>query len=98
MPDIDRNRAKGRCGQFSRKASFWLLMFLLLLVIDQVAVPGQNEVAQLPYSVFRDQLRGGNIEKVTIIDGKQVEGSLKAPITAQNSRRIKEFKTLLPFK
>ena len=99
MPDIERNRPKGRWGQFSRTASFWVLMFLIPLLIYQVASPGRKEVAQLAYSVFRDQLRGGNIEKVTIIDGKQVEGSLKAPILAgQNSRRIKEFKTLLPFK
>src|SRR5262249_38311439 len=98
MPDIERNRPKGRWGQFSRTASFWVLMFLIPLLIYQVASPGRKEVAQLPYSMFREQLHGGNIEKVTIIDGKQVEGSLKAPIAAQNRARIKEFKTLLPFK
>src|SRR5262245_4231291 len=98
MPDIERNRPKGRWGQYSRQASFWVLMFLIPLLIYHIASPGRKEVAQLPYSVFRTQLREANIEKVTIIDGKQVEGSLKMAIPAQGRQRIKEFKTLLPFK
>ncbi|HSL68650.1 MAG TPA: ATP-dependent zinc metalloprotease FtsH [Longimicrobiales bacterium] len=74
-------------------------MFLIPLLIYQVAGPRKGrEVSPLPYSVFRAQLRDNNVEHVTIIDGKQVEGSLRTPIAGQNSRRIKDFKTLLPFK
>ena len=78
MADNDRNRPKGRWGQFSRTASFWVLMFLIPLLIYQVAGPRKGrEVSPLPYSVFRAQLRDNNVERVTIIDGKQIEGSLR---------------------
>ena len=73
-------------------------MFLIPLLIYQVASPRKREVSELHYSVFRGQLRDNNIESVTIIDGKRVEGKLRAPVPVQGGRTVKEFWTLLPFK
>src|SRR5687768_4968132 len=100
MPDREIQRGpKGRWGQFSRTASFWILMFLIPLLIYNVASPRRKQVSELPYSVFRGQLRENNIGKVTIIDGKMVEGELRTPMPiGQNNARVKDFKTLLPFK
>src|SRR5687767_11546774 len=99
MPDRQIERGpRGRWGQFSRTASFWILMFLIPLLIYQVASPRKREVSELPYSAFRDQLEGNNIEKVTIIDGKRVEGTLRAPVPGASGRQVKDFWTLLPFK
>ena len=101
MPDIPRDRGpKSRWGQFSRTASFWVLMFLIPLLIYQVARPnGRRETAELTYTVFRSHLRNSNIESVVIIDGKKVEGKLRTPITVQNNnRRVTDFWTLLPVK
>ncbi len=101
MPDIPRDRGpKGRWGQFSRTASFWVLMFLIPLLIYQVARPGgRREVTELTYTAFVGHVRDKNIESVTIIDGKKVEGKLRNPIVAQNStRRVSDFTTLLPIK
>src|SRR5262245_39408582 len=100
MPDIPRDRGpKGRWGQFSRTASFWVLMFLIPLLIYQVARPGgRREVADLTYTAFLGQLQDKNIESVTIIDGKKAEGKLRTPIVAQNNRRVTDFTTLLPIK
>jgi cell division protease FtsH len=100
MPDIPRNREpKGRLGQFSRTASFWVLMFLIPLLIYQVARPNSRRRAEeLSYTMYLSQLREKNIEGVTIIDGKKVEGRLRTPIAVQNNRRVSDFWTLLPIK
>jgi len=91
------NKGGGRWGQVSRTASFWVLMFLIPLLIYQVASPRRREVSQLPYSEFRAQIEQNNIEKVTIIDGKRVEGKLRRPVAGENDRQVQEFWTLLPF-
>src|SRR5262247_751778 len=100
MPDIPRNREpKGRWGQFSRTASFWVLMFLIPLLIYQVARPNSRRRAEeLSYTMYLTQLREKNIESVTVIDGKKVEGKLRTPIAVQNKNRVSEFWTLLPIK
>src|SRR5687767_11584341 len=102
MPDIQRDRGpKGRWGQFSRTASFWVLMFLIPLLIYQVATPrNKSRAEEISYSTFRGQLRDKNITEVTIIDGKKLEGKLRNPISAneQSSRAVKDFWTHLPVK
>jgi cell division protease FtsH len=101
MPDIPRDRGpKGRWGQFSKTASFWVLMFLIPLLIYNVANPKRAEKSELTYTGFRSQLRDGNVSEVTIIDGKRLEGKTKRPIVANpnNGRTTKDFWTLLPIK
>src|SRR5687768_258285 len=102
MPDIQRDRGpKGRWGQFSRTASFWVLMFLIPLLIYQVATPRNKDRAEeMSYSTFQGQLRDKNIIEVTIVDGKKLEGTLRNPIApdGQGNRPIKEFWTHLPIK
>ena len=102
MPDIQRDRGpKGRWGQFSRTASFWVLMFLIPLLIYQVATPrNKTRAEEITYSTFRAQLRDKNIIDVTIVDGKKLEGKLRNPIAAnaQNNRAVKDFWTHLPVK
>ncbi|MGH7470974.1 MAG: ATP-dependent zinc metalloprotease FtsH [Longimicrobiales bacterium] len=75
-------------------------MFLIPLLIYQVARPGgRREMAELEYTMFLSQLRDKNIERVTVIDGKKVEGKLRNPVPAgSNDRRVTDFWTLLPIK
>ena len=102
MPDIQRDRGpKGRWGQFSRTASFWVLMFLIPLLIYQVATPrNKSRAEEITYSMFRGQLRDKNITEVTIVDGKKLEGKLRNPISAnpESNRAVKDFWTHLPVK
>jgi cell division protease FtsH len=74
-------------------------MFLIPLLIYQVARPGgRREMAELEYTMFLSQLRDKNIERVTVIDGKKVEGRLRNPVAGANDRRVTDFWTLLPIK
>src|SRR5687768_1178366 len=103
MPDIQRDRGpKGRWGQFSRTAAFWVLMFLIPLLIYQVAngSRGKNRAEELSYSTFHAQLKEKNISEITIVDGKKLEGKLRNPIAVggQTNRPLQEFWTHLPIK
>jgi cell division protease FtsH len=100
MPDIQRDRGpKGRWGQFSKTASFWILMFLIPLLIYNVASPKRRELSELSYTVFRSQLRDANVSEVTVIDGKRLEGKLRRPVASTtNQRTVQNFWTLLPIK
>ena len=100
MQDIQRDRGpKGRWGQFSKTASFWILMFLIPLLIYNVASPKRRDVSELSYTVFRSQLRDANVSEVTVIDGKRLEGKLRRPVASPNNQRqVQNFWTLLPIK
>jgi cell division protease FtsH len=74
-------------------------MFLIPLLIYQVARPNSRRRAEeLSYTMYLTQLRDKNIESVTIIDGKKIEGKLRNPIAVQNKNRVLDFWTLLPIK
>jgi len=85
----------GRWSRLSRTLSFWLLVILVPLLILQIASPRQQESAEFNYSQFRAQLESGNVARVTIIEGKRLEGELRRPVT-EDGREVDEFRTLLP--
>ena len=98
MADKDRNtKQPSKWGRFSRTASFWLLMFLIPVLIMQVASPRGKEAQELSYTAFNTEVERGNVQEVTIVDGKRVEGKLRTPATIEN-KKVQEFWTLLPFK
>ncbi|HEX6134548.1 MAG TPA: ATP-dependent zinc metalloprotease FtsH [Longimicrobiales bacterium] len=98
----DRNSEKepktNRWGRFSRTASFWILVIMTALLITQVFSPNRQQSAELTYlPEFVRQLEAGNIDSLTVIDGKRLEGTLRQPITV-DQRQITEFWTLLPIR
>ena len=99
MPEREGNRgSRGfQWGRLSRTASFWILIFLIPVLILQLAGPRREPAAEFTYSQFTEQLRGDNLLEVTIIEGKQVEGTLKSPVTVEG-RSVRRFHTLLPVK
>src|SRR5687768_15033998 len=98
MADNDRNpKTPTKWSRVSRTASFWLLMVLIPVLIVQFASPNRKESLELTYSAFDNELQRGNVEHVTIIDGKRVEGALRGEATI-DKKKVKDFWTLLPFK
>ncbi|HSJ29806.1 MAG TPA: ATP-dependent zinc metalloprotease FtsH, partial [Longimicrobiales bacterium] len=60
--------------------------------------PRQQEQAELTYTPeFVQQLDAGNIDSLTVIDGKRLEGTFRQPITVEG-RQVEEFWTLLPIR
>jgi cell division protease FtsH len=79
----------------SRTLSFWILFVLVSILLVQLFSPQQPDTEELRYSDVRTQLAQGNIESVTITDGKTVEGELRSPVT-RDGRETRRFTMTLP--
>ena len=87
----------GRWTRLSRTLSFWILVILVPFTIIQLASQGREQLFEFTYSQFRSQLRANNVESVTIIEGKRLEGELRRAVN-QDGQRIENFHALLPIK
>jgi len=72
-----------RWARNSRTLSFWVLFVLVSILLVQLFSPQQPDAQELSYTQVRQQLVQGNIESVTIIDGKTVEGELRSSVTTE---------------
>jgi cell division protease FtsH len=90
-----KDEGASRWTRTSRTLSFWILFVLVSVLLVQLFSPQQQDAGDLDYTAVRQQLQQGNIESVTIIDGKKVEGELRSPIaTERGETRI--FTMTLP--
>ena len=87
---------EGGAGDFWRRASLWVFLLLVPLLLYSVMQAESGPRATFTYSEFRAQLRTENIQSVTIREGRDVEGVLKAPVRRQ-SGEVSRFETRLPF-
>jgi hypothetical protein len=90
------NMDGGRMNRFLRTASFWALIVLIPLLIFQLMNSNREAQQELTYSEFRAQVEGGNVESVTIQEGRKLEGVLRSSIE-QDGVQVEKFHTLLPF-
>ena len=90
------NMDGGRMNRFLRTASFWALIVLIPLLIFQLMNSNREAQQELTYSEFRAQVEGGNVESVTIQEGRKLEGVLRSSIE-KSGVQVEKFHTLLPF-
>jgi cell division protease FtsH len=83
-----------RWGRFSKVASLWVLVFLIPLILIQMMDSGEESEA-LSYTQFRAELERDNVEEVTFIDGRALEGELKSAIAGETGT-FTRFRTELP--
>ena len=83
-------------NRFLRTASFWALIVLIPLLIFQLMNGSREAQQELSYSEFRAQVVGGNVESVTIQEGRKLEGVLRSSIE-KDGVQVQSFHTLLPF-
>jgi cell division protease FtsH len=97
MPDIDPNRDDQgpRWAKMSRSLAFWALVIMVPLIIIQMVSSGSRDVQELTYTDFMTELEQGNVLKVVVIDGKSLEGELRAPV-GSTGQAAREFWTKLP--
>jgi len=97
MPE--RNVKPGKSGnqwaRRSRTLSFWFLVFLVPMLIFQVMNPRESAPVELTYTQFTTQLQGNNIQAVTVVEGKRLEGELRSAVTVEN-KKVERFWTQLP--
>jgi len=80
----------------SKNFALWLLVGLLALTLYNTMNRQKNPTQEFSYSSFLTQLDAGNVAKVTVIDGKRLEGEFRTQVL-QDSRSAKGFTVLLPF-
>jgi cell division protease FtsH len=92
-PDPKQNR----WSRFSRTASFWILIIATAFLMTTVFSPGRTQPEELTFTEFGRQLETANVEEVTVIDGKRLEGKLRQPVPKEE-KSVQEFFTLLPIR
>ena len=96
MADLKPNRSSTpNWGNFTKNLALWLLVILAGVALFQMMNSQRNPTQEFSYSDFRKQLSGGNIAKVTVYDGKRLEGEFRSPVV-QDDRPAKGFTVLLP--
>src|SRR5215207_2338907 len=107
----EQRRATGPGGQSTMPpARTWLWFALILLaniLIFTFLFPGPEAPVEVPYTVFKEEVRASNVESV-FSEGDTVEGMFKEPVTyppegeessepdAKPSRTSETFTTALP--
>ncbi len=81
---------------FWRSTSFWALVLLLPLVAWSLMQGSAEPTGDLSYTQFRQQLEAGNVSRVTIREGRGVEGELGSPVQLEG-QEFRSFETRLPF-
>jgi cell division protease FtsH len=82
-------------GRLSKTIAFWLMVILVPVAIIQYSSGKTDGASEIKYTEYGLQLQADNIQAVTIIGGKNVEGTFKAPVMV-NSRSVKKFSVKLP--
>jgi cell division protease FtsH len=92
-----KDEGASRWARNSRTLSFWVLFVLVSILLVQLFSPQQPDARELSYTEVRQQLQRGNIESVTITDGKSVEGEFRSPITTDRGE-TRTFTMTLPIR
>jgi cell division protease FtsH len=91
----DRGETGGRWARMSRSLAFWALIILVPLIIINMVGTGRRNVQELTYTQFMHELEQDNVLEVTVIEGKELEGELRAPV-GTSGQTTREFSTRLP--
>jgi len=81
-------------GNFSKTLALWALGAILIIAVVQGLSREQAPVA-FTYTEFSQQLAGGNIKSVEVIDGQQLRGEFRSPVD-QGDKKAERFTTLMP--
>jgi len=73
----------------------WLFFLFILLTLFWRTF-AQDETTLVPYSVFRNEVRAGNVESVTAT-GQELEGSFRQPVEVQVNDRATEVTSFLTY-
>jgi cell division protease FtsH len=91
-----KEEGANRWTRNSRTLSFWVLFVLVSVLLVQLLTPQQPDAKELS-TAGPAQLEQGNIESVTITDGKTGGGELRSPITTERGE-TRSFTMTLPIR
>jgi cell division protease FtsH len=79
-----------------RTVIIWSLLFIATWFLVLQLFNRGSRAVDIPYSIFVQELKRGNIIQVTITE-KSIKGTFKSPITTEEKENFTEFATLMPF-
>jgi cell division protease FtsH len=92
MPDKgDKGDDGARWARNSRTLSFWVLFVLISLLLVQFFSPTERDAVELSTSELLLQLEQANVDSVTVVGGKQLEGTLRSPIEGDRGEMQRRF-------
>jgi cell division protease FtsH len=94
-PTPPKNKREMNWGRFSKTFAFWILLLLIPVALIQISGQRDNQSPEIDYTVYRDQLDRGNIARVIIQGGKDVQGEFKSRVNIAG-RDVRKFTTHLP--
>ncbi|MDX1675158.1 MAG: ATP-dependent zinc metalloprotease FtsH [Longimicrobiales bacterium] len=89
-PDRKPDSGNNGWARNSRTLSFWVLFVLVSILLVQLFSPQQPQAVELSTSEFQAQLRQENVDSVTVVGGKRLEGTLRSAIS-RDGREVTRF-------
>jgi ATP-dependent Zn protease len=80
----------------SRTGAFWLLLVLMVFLMVQLIGGPEDSVTEFTYTEFRAQLDADNIDEVTVVESRLIEGELSNSYIDEENREFQSFMTMLP--
>ena len=71
--------------QFHKTMALWFLIILVALTLFRVVEQGKDTSLAVDYSEFRDSVRAGNVEEVTIRDDNSIVGKFKTAVQGKTA-------------
>jgi cell division protease FtsH len=94
-PTPPKNKRDMNWGRFSKTFAFWILLLLIPVALIQISGQRDNQSPEIDYTVYKDQLDRGNIARVIIQGGKDVQGEFRSRVNIAG-RDVRKFTTHLP--
>ena len=94
LPKKDGNK-KSNWSRLSKTLSFWLLVILIPFAFIQFSSNRADPAPTITYSAYDRELQRGNITKVTVVAGSEINGDFAKSVNVAG-RDVKKFHVLWP--
>ncbi|HET9453606.1 MAG TPA: ATP-dependent zinc metalloprotease FtsH [Gemmatimonadaceae bacterium] len=97
-PQPPKNKRDFNWGRASKSIAFWALLLLIPVALIQISTSRNGESPAIAYNPqYQHELTRGNIKKVTIREGKYIQGEFTSPVLVEG-RAVSRFTVQLPAK
>ncbi|MCC7053140.1 MAG: ATP-dependent zinc metalloprotease FtsH [Gemmatimonadaceae bacterium] len=81
-------------GKFSKTLAFWVLIILIPVTFVTITSRGGADTPVLSWTLYDRELTKGNLKKVVVVDGREVQVETKVPINVEG-KEISRFSAAL---
>lgn len=82
------NKNKLNMRQMHKTIALWLFIILVALSLFRVAEQSKDNTLEVEYSQFREAIKAGNVEDVTLRNDDWIEGKFKTPVQGKTTFHV----------